>query len=302
LGLASCSKEPVDPVLYGFVEGRLAHIAPVPSGRIVGLAVREGDQVAPGQDLFTIDPARAEAALSSAMAAQQAAEARLADLQKAGRPEEIRAASKQLTRLQSALKLAKENLQRSETLVAQKLAPTARLDTDRSQVDQAKAAVEEAKARLALLKQPARTDQIVSARAEVIRLQALVSRAEIDLADHQVKAVQAGKVETVYRRVGELASPSQPVLALLRPGELRVRFFVPETRLQEVSGGKSVRLSCDGCAADLRGKITFVASQSEFTPPVIFTQKERAKLVWMVEVAPETPAAFRIGQPVEIRW
>jgi len=300
--LGACNKPPAEPVSYGYVEGRMVQIAPIPSGRITALHVREGDAVTPGTPLFALDPNRAQTALDGARAALVAASARLADLQKAGRPEEIQAATQTLRQRESAVKLANENIARSQILVTKKLAPAARLDTDRATLEQAKAAVGEAKARLALLRQPARADQIVAQQAELSRLQAQIDRAQIDLDDVQVRALKPARVQTIYRRVGELTGPALPVLALLRPGDIRVRFFVPETRLAGVHPQMPVSLRCDGCPAGLSGKVSFIASQSEFTPPVIFTQKERSKLMWMIEVIPDDVTQFRLGQPVEVRW
>ncbi|MBL1430585.1 HlyD family efflux transporter periplasmic adaptor subunit [Oceanicaulis sp. AH-315-P02] len=300
--LSNCQKSDPDTVLYGYIEGRPVHIAPLPTGKIIKLFVQEGEEVSSGQALFSIDPSRAKASLASAKSAQSAAQSRLADLQKSGRPEEIRAARQALTRHKSQLTLARENLERSKVLVSKKLSPTTRLETDQANFNSATAAVEEAKARLALLQQPARADQIASAHAEVARLHAQVTRAEIELDDHQISALQSAKVETIYRRAGELAGANQPVMALLPAENLRIRFYIPEPRLQEVSSGMEVSISCDNCPADLIANVTFIASQSEFTPPIIFTQKERSKLMWMVEAKPEFPHKFRIGQPVEIRW
>lgn len=300
--LSSCQSPDEDPVLYGYVEGRPVHIAPIPTGKIIELFVQEGEDVASGQALFAIDPSRAKAALISAKFAQSAAQSRLDDLQKSGRPEEIRAARQALVRHKTQLTLARENLERSKVLVSKKLSPTTRLETDQASFNSAAASVEEAKARLALLQQPARADQIASAHSEAARLHSQVIRAQIELDDHQILALQSARVETIYRRAGELAGPNQPVMALLPPENLRIRFYIPEPRLQEVHSGMKVRISCDNCPEGLIANVTFIASQSEFTPPIIFTQKERAKLMWMVEAKPEFPHKFRIGQPVEIRW
>ncbi|PHR60603.1 MAG: hypothetical protein COA47_07535 [Robiginitomaculum sp.] len=300
--VAGCQDPEVPGIHYGYVEARLAHIAPIPSGRITNLSVREGQQVTKDQLLFSIDPIRAEAALASARSSSDAARARLADLQKAGRPAEIRAAEQILVQRKANLVLANESLHRSETLVQQKLAPTARLDSDTASRDAALAGVEEAKARLSLLKQPARADQIVAAKASASQMQAQVEQTAFDLDQYQIKALRSAKVEILYRQTGELAGPTSPVLALLYPDQTRVRWFIPEPELQKIKAGLEVNLTCDGCAAGLRGKVSFIAGQSEFTPPVIFTQQERAKLVWMVEVTPDTPEQFRIGQPVKITW
>ena len=92
----------------------------------------------------------------------------------------------------------------------------------------------------------------------------------------------------------------KPVLALLPPGNLKVRFFVSEALLPQIKIGETVTITCDGCAADLAAKVSFIARQSEFTPPVIYSLDERSKLVFLIEARPERPEALRVGQPVSV--
>lgn len=90
------------------------------------------------------------------------------------------------------------------------------------------------------------------------------------------------------------------MLALLPPDQKRIRFFVPEPALSSVKHGGKVALSCDNCEQGLSGKIVYIADQSEFTPPIIFSEKEREKLVYMIEASPNNPEAFHNGQPVKV--
>jgi HlyD family secretion protein len=109
-----------------------------------------------------------------------------------------------------------------------------------------------------------------------------------------------GIVQQVYFRPGETALPGRPVLSLLPPGNLKIRFFVPETLISRVHYGESIEISCDACAKGLTAKVTFIASTAEYTPPVIYSQEERGKLVYLVQAGPTDPAAFRVGQPVTV--
>src|SRR5580658_11346863 len=93
---------------------------------------------------------------------------------------------------------------------------------------------------------------------------------------------------------------ARPVLTLLPPGNVKVRFFAPETILPNIAYGDAVRIGCDGCAANLTARVSFIARQSEFTPPVIYSLAERAKLVFLIEALPEKPGALRVGQPVDV--
>jgi HlyD family secretion protein len=86
---------------------------------------------------------------------------------------------------------------------------------------------------------------------------------------------------------------------LLPPQNLKVRFFVPEEARAKLAVGTVVAMRCDGCPANLRARVTFIASDAEFTPPVIYSVGSREKLVWMVEAVPEG-AVLSPGQPVDV--
>jgi len=107
-------------------------------------------------------------------------------------------------------------------------------------------------------------------------------------------------VEQIYYRPGETVPAGRPVLALLPPGNLKFRFFAPQAVLPEIKYGETVGISCDGCEKGLTAKVSFVARSVEYTPPVIYSQEERAKLVFLIEARPEHPEKFRVGQPVTV--
>jgi HlyD family secretion protein len=109
-----------------------------------------------------------------------------------------------------------------------------------------------------------------------------------------------GVVQRVYFRPGETAPAGRPVLSLLPPGNLKIRFFAPETILSRVHYGDTVQVSCDACPEGLSAKVTFIASSAEYTPPVIYSREERAKLVYLIEARPSEPDKFRVGQPVTV--
>jgi HlyD family secretion protein len=109
-----------------------------------------------------------------------------------------------------------------------------------------------------------------------------------------------GTVQQVYYRPGELVPVGRPIVALLPPGNLKVRFYVPEAVLPRLAYGDIVTVHCDGCAADITARISFIASASEFTPPVIYSREERSKLVFLIEALPNRPEALRVGQPIDV--
>ena len=109
-----------------------------------------------------------------------------------------------------------------------------------------------------------------------------------------------GTIQEVYYRPGETVQPGRAVMSLLPPGNLKLRFFAPEKQLPAVRYGETVNVSCDGCEAGLTAKVTFIANSAEYTPPVIYSLDERAKLVFLIEAHPDQPEKFRVGQPVTV--
>jgi HlyD family secretion protein len=115
-----------------------------------------------------------------------------------------------------------------------------------------------------------------------------------------MKSPVEGTIQQVYFRPGETVVPGHPVLSVLPPANLKIRFFAPETLVSRIKYGESVSLSCDACAAGLTAKVTFISGTAEYTPPVIYSLEERAKLVYLIEAHPTDPQKFRVGQPVTV--
>jgi HlyD family secretion protein len=109
-----------------------------------------------------------------------------------------------------------------------------------------------------------------------------------------------GTIEQVYYRPGETVPAGRPVLALLPPHNLKFRFFAPESLLPEIKHDGTVMITCDGCEKGLTAKVSFIARSAEYTPPVIYSLEERAKLVYLIEARPDQPDKFRVGQPVSV--
>ena len=110
----------------------------------------------------------------------------------------------------------------------------------------------------------------------------------------------SGTVQQIYFREGETVPAQRPVLSIMPPGNMKLRFFVPEPELPKLAIGDEVRVSCDNCAADLTAKIYFVATMAEYTPPVIYSLDERNKLVYLIQARPSRPDALRVGQPISV--
>ncbi len=297
--LAACGDS--NGTYYGYAEGDYLRLGPRDPGIVSTLTVKEGDSVAAGAPLFSVDAERARLAADQSEAQFQAAEARAADLAAGGRTEEVEAARDQLNQAKADLKLAQENHARATDLVAQGVAPRQRLDEADRALNIARSRVAELENRLRIAALPARDDQVAAARQEADAARAARAQAQSQLDDRSVRAPAAGRVDRVYLRPGEFAAAGQPVISLLPPENIKIVFFVPEPQLQKVSVGADVALSCDGCADNLGGTISFISSGTEFTPPIIYSDNERTKLVYRVEARPTRPQDLNPGQPIRVR-
>jgi HlyD family secretion protein len=138
------------------------------------------------------------------------------------------------------------------------------------------------------------------AEAALRTAQARLNSAQTRLTRRKVFSPVSGSVQQIYYRGGELVPAGKPILALLPPGNLKVRFFVNEATLPKLHFGDPVTITCDGCDAGIIAKISFISRASEFTPPVIYSMDERSKLVFLIEARPERPERLRVGQPVSV--
>ena len=139
-----------------------------------------------------------------------------------------------------------------------------------------------------------------SALANLRVAEARVNTSQTKLARRRVNAPIAGTIQQIYFREGETVAAQRPVISILPPGNMKVRFFVAEPELPKLKVGDDVRVTCDGCASDLTAKIYFIATMAEYTPPVIYSLDERSKLVYLIQARPNKPNSLRVGQPVSI--
>jgi HlyD family secretion protein len=130
--------------------------------------------------------------------------------------------------------------------------------------------------------------------------EARVNTSQTRLARRSGFAPVSGTIQQIYFREGEMVPAQRPVLSIMPPGNIKLRFFVPEAELPKLAIGDEVRVTCDNCAADLTAKIYFIATMAEYTPPVIYSLDERSKLVYLIQARPSRPDALRVGQPISV--
>jgi HlyD family secretion protein len=141
-------------------------------------------------------------------------------------------------------------------------------------------------------------DDAVQAQRET---EARLNSAKTRLARRKVASPATGTIQQIYFRPGEMVPAGRPVVALLPPGNVKIRFFVPEAALPTIALNDIVAVQCDGCAPDLTARVSFISRSVEYTPPVIYSLDERSKLVFMIEARPPRPDNLRVGQPVTVR-
>lgn len=259
---AACGRSASD-TMQGYGEADYIYLASQDAGVIGELYVREGDVIAAGARVFALDPQRLSLSADSAGAQSAAAAAA------------IRTAQAQAA-------LAQANFARGQELFGRGFYPRARLDSDR-------AARDVANATLAQVRREAGAAGAVSG---------LARQRVRDLDGH---APAAGTIEQIFLRPGEVAAAGQPIVALLTPENMKVRFFAPEALLAQLSIGAQLLVSCDGCAEALPATVSFIASEPQFTPPVIYSLDQREKLVFLVEARLDAPGPIRPGMPVDVR-
>jgi HlyD family secretion protein len=300
LALAACSSSN-DQTFQGWVEADLVFVGPDDAGRVEQLDVREGDAVAAGAALFAVDEDLQRADVAAAAAAVSEARARLARLEaQQQRPAEVAVLEAQQERIGAMLTLSTAEFERQKALAEKGFTPKAQLDTAQANFNRDRAALEEIRRQIVVARLASREEDIAAARQSLAMAEARSRSADTKLTRRRIASPVTGTVKQVYFRPGELVPAGRPVLALLPPANIKVRFFVPEPSLPKVALGNTVRVQCDGCNGDLPARIDFIAQTAEFTPPVVYTLEERAKLVFLVEARPTQPERLRVGQPVRV--
>ena len=299
----SCSR-PDRKVLQGYVEGEFVYIASPLAGTLEALQVRRGTQVKAGTPLFQLDSTPEQAARDETERKLAQARANLEDVKKGKRPSEIKSVGAQLKQARVALALSEKELGRQETLMRTPGA-TAELEylRARSVRDQNTQRVAQLEADLKTAQLGSRSDQISAVEANVRALEAALKKAEWELAQKRQAAPDDALVSDTLYREGEWVPAGRPVVVLLPPGNIKVRAFVPETQLGTIHAGDRLRVLGDGVLQPVTGTVSFISPRAEYTPPVIYSQESRSKLMFMIEAVfdPTVAAGLHPGQPVDVQ-
>ena len=288
----------------GYVDADYVKVGPVEPGQLTSVAVARGDKVAAGALLFTQDDTEERAARDQAARQVAQSEQQLANLEAAAKPTEIAQAEANLTDARATLERAKSDLQRAEDLVKRGNIAVQTVDQLRATYLSAQARVEMTGAALAQAKAPmGREREITTQHAALEAANAALDMVDWRLAQRAVAAPIGGRVADVLARPGETMAAGAPVVSILPSENIFVRFFVPEVALATLHQGDPVTFGCDGCPPDLTGTISFISPQAEYTPPIIYSESTRSKLVYLIEARPRPDEAplLNPGQPMDVR-
>jgi HlyD family secretion protein len=297
-------RPPGPPIWQGYAEGDFVKVGPTQPGLLTDVRVARGDRVKAGDLLFTQDDAADIAARDQATQQLAQAEKQLANLEQGAKPTEIQQAEANLADARSSMIRIAADLNRNEFLLPRGDASKQSVDQLRADYQSAQAKVRGLEAALAQANGPmGRESEIQAQTAAVAALHAAVRMAEWRLAQRHVAAPADGQIADVLARPGETMAAGAPVVSLLPPENIFVRFFVPEATLGALRMGDPVAFACDSCAAVLTGVISFVSPQAEYTPPLIYSESSKSKLVFLVEARPPPDKAVLLhpGEPVEVR-
>lgn len=299
--MAACARR--QPTTYqGYVEGRFVYVASPESGRLEQLSVARGQTVAAGLPLFALDREPEASEFRQAQQLLGNAQSRLADLQTGKRPAEIDVTRALLAQAQTQQQQADEILASYRAQYHAGGIPQTDLINAQAAAESSAARVRELQAMLAVDALPARDQQIKAQQDLIAADRASLAAAAWRLQQKDIASPRRGLVFDTLYRVGEWVAAGSPVVEMLPPENIEVRFFVPEPVLGRLKAGQSISVHCDGCSAAIPAAIIYLSPQSEYTPPVIYSNETRAKLVYMIVARPPPDKAplLHPGQPVEV--
>jgi HlyD family secretion protein len=301
IGVAGCQR-PAPAGWQGYLEGEFVHVGAPLAGRVEKLAVQKGARVETGAVLFTLEHGSELAAQREAAERLRSARARLEDLKKGLRPTELNALEARIEQARAAGELSKRELDRASELFKSGAIATTDFDRARITHDRNVRAVEEFVAQLATARLGGRSDAIAAAEAEVAAALAAKERADWAVDQKTQIAPKPALVYDTLFREGEFVTAGVPIVSLLPPENLKVRFFVPESEFADLKVGDRLRVAITGRASPIDAQVNYLSPRPEFTPPVLYNRDNRAKLVFMVEASTDPAVARDLhpGQPVDV--
>ncbi|SNY65409.1 HlyD family secretion protein [Enterobacter sp. CC120223-11] len=287
----------------GYANGDFIYLSHSSTEKIDQILVSKGSSVKKGQTLVIMEGFSSANSLSISEKNYQAELALLRNMESGERPEELAIIRSRLEQAKSAASVAKIHRDRNRELYESEVISKLDWDTIKADYAQKNAQVNELSNQLKARELPARKEQIHSQKLRVESARLQFEKAKWNTQQNTIIAPQDAVVFDIIYRAGERPLAGNPIISLLPPQNIKVRFFVPENQLGSVALERKVNFLCDGCPASLTGHINYISAQAEYSPPVIYSTARREKLLFMAEAAPDDKSALalKLGQPVEVR-
>lgn len=287
--------------LYGNVDIREVQLAFRQPGRVTQVLFDEGDFVAAGTRVATLDAQPYQEALAAARASVQVAQAELAKMQHGLRPQEITQARETLRQAQALAHRAERDYARARKLLPSKASSQQDVDSTRAARDQAVAGVKAAKAALSQAEEGFRKEDIAAAEAQLAAALAARDQAATALADTELFTPSDGTVIARIREPGSMVASQNAIYSLSLDHPVYVRAYISETVLGRIAPGTPVRVRSDSSKKTYHGQIGFISPRAEFTPKTVETTELRTDLVYRLRiVVSDADPALRQGMPVTV--
>lgn len=300
---AGCGKSD-DSRYPGYVEGEFVYISAPVDGRLEHLFVARGQQVDAKAPLYELEGKDQLAAQAQAVQTLAGAQARVENLKGSRRAAEKAMSAAQVEQAKADSALADTVLARDKELFTKGLIPELRLLESRADAKAKKARLAELSAQLTLSSESiGRREEVSAAATDAAAATAVLEHADWQVAQRFGIAPGAALVQETYYRPGEWVPATRPIVSLLPPENIRLRFYLPETEIAKLKIGQPLHVRCDGCPDTLRGAISYISTDPEYTPPVLFSDDNRTRLVYRVDAHPESAALrwLKPGLPVDVR-
>lgn len=298
--LAGCAGDSNPNSVVGELASDRIELSAETAEPIVEILVAEGEAVAKGQLLLRQDSARAQARLAEAEAALGQSEARLDELVRGPRREQISAARASLAGAADELKFRQTDYARVQEIHARELASPDVLDRAKAALDAAEANSRVRRAQLQELLSGTTIEELAQAEQAVKQAEARRNLARVDLERHDIVAPADGILDSRLFEVGERPAPGQAMLVMLSGTQPYARVYIPEALRVHVGPGTETMVSVDGLEDLLPGKVRWVASEAAFTPYFALTERDRGRLTYEAKIDLDTGGRrLPDGVPVE---
>ena len=300
---AGCAEEETATRVVGELASDRVEVGAEFSEPIVEIPVTDGQVVKAGDLLVRQDASRAEAAAREALAAMRQAQARLDELVRGPRAEQIAAARAGVAGAEKDLSFRQTEHERIRMLREQALASPDLLDRARAALDSAAARLDVERARLEERLAGTTVEELAQAEQAVELAAARLDAASLSVDRHTLTAPVDGIVDRRLYEVGERPQPGRPVMVILPGAQPHARVYVPEATRVRVTPGTQALVYVDGLAAPVAGRVRWVSSEAAFTPYFALTERDRGRLSYEAKIdLDRTESRLPDGVPVEVEF